>query len=53
MPKHDDLYAAVMVAIERLYSDTSVSQEDTLCSLNCIKDDLDILITNIENDLNL
>jgi len=43
--------AKTLAAIEELFSDTSVTQENTLEQLEEVRDDIDMKIECIKNDL--
>jgi hypothetical protein len=45
------LYQAAEAAIEKLFSDTSVSPEECLANLRGLKDDLEMKIDCVESDL--
>lgn len=45
------LIETAIEGIQNVHSDMSVSQQDTLISLNTIRDEIDILIEAVESDL--
>jgi len=51
MSKHEDLYTASENAIHALHGDTSVSKDETLASLNGLKDSIEMLIECVEGDI--
>jgi len=44
---HDDLYDAALEAVRKLFSDTSVSQQETKVSLTALIDDIGIMIESL------
>ena len=53
MDSHDRLLKAAKEAIDRLFSDTSVSQETTMEDLRELRDDLDIRIEGLISDMSV
>jgi hypothetical protein len=51
MSKHDKLYDRVIAAIDDLFSDTSVSQDTTIISLNSIAEECGAKIQAIRADM--
>lgn len=48
---HEELYEEASEAATKLYSDTSVSQEDTRRSLQTLRGEIDTMIETINADL--
>ncbi len=46
-----DYYEAAKRAINRLFSDTSVSQGETKRSLKALRDEIDIYMETLEDDI--
>lgn len=46
--KHEDVYNRALIAIKDLYSDDSVSQEQTATDLKTLKYEIDALIETLE-----
>lgn len=53
MTDHMELIERATTAIQQVHSDTSVSQQDTLYSLNGLRDEIDVMINAIESDLRI
>lgn len=47
---HDELVKAAKKAINRVFSDTSVSREETINSLKDLSEEIDVLIDAAESD---
>jgi hypothetical protein len=52
MNKHQELMELAKLAIEEVFGDTSVSQQQTFDSLHELRDEIDIKIDCITHDLN-
>lgn len=48
---NQELYDEAMVAVRELYNDTSVSVQEAIDNLNCLKDEIDLLVETLETDL--
>jgi len=51
MTDHMELIERAITAIQNVHSDMSVSQQDTLHSLQSIRDETDIMIDAVEGDI--
>ena len=50
--KHDELLRAATDAIERVHADATVDQEQTLASLDGLKEYIEELMTALRSDIN-
>lgn len=51
MTDHMQLIETALEAVEKINSDTSVSQQNTILSLKQIRDEIDLMIDAIEGDI--
>jgi len=50
MTTNERLYEAALDAIKALFGDTTVSKEEAKTNLESLKDEMDILISTLEDD---
>ena len=48
---HDDKYEKALKAIKELFSDASVSQQDTIVSLEALIEEISIMVDAIKTDI--
>lgn len=50
---HDQLYQRAKEAIDAIFSDTSISQQETINSLETLREEIGIMINSIQHDLDM